>query len=337
MNAIIFSIILFLMNCTSRPGADANVQTSTDTIGIAATKDSLNKIIHGELVVQIPVRQFFKEGSINDIGYGETSLRYLMPLTFYKDLHHFYIPDRSRLSLRVLDAKGKVSSPIKIPLKDFTFYKIDRVDSHWYFLDIEKGLSVLSDQTVIEHGDEKTVDFHVDEGFKNIYLENMLNDERALLDQKGVLKEPLKIDYLNSFIDSSILFGISDKGENRYTIVRRDLKDNSESEYVSFTTSCSTCFIMPSFLDEHHIISSIDNPSVRDQVTIINQGESSANHYLLEYPFKVNRLVSDVSAGVSYSGYMYFYDQESKVLYSLCTDKEFIRIFSFDLNQLEQH
>jgi hypothetical protein len=332
---VFFNILLFV-HCTSRPQAEHfrskvdNLNDTTEVVGI----DSLDKVIQGKLLFEIEAREFFQKGSINDVGYGETSLKYLMPLTFYKDSDFFYIPDRSRLSLTVLNGSGKAIGSIKIPLNDFVFYKIERFHSQWYLIDFNKGLYVLDDQSAFKYRDEKTSDFHVDENLGNIYLENMLNDERALLDQNGVLKAPLKIDYLSCFVENSILFGISDKGNNQHTIIKKNLKDGSESKYFSFGTSCNDCFVMPSLLDENNILSSVTKPFVRDQITVNNPESLSVSHYLLQYPIKVNRLVSDVSASISYSGYVYFYDRPSKTLYSLCTDRSSIKVFSFDLKNL---
>lgn len=332
---------MLFVYCTSKPLAEDhnhNDHKNTDSI-INGTKsvvtDSVSKIIQGKLLFSIGVHQFFRKGSINDIGYGETSLKYLMPLAFYKDSNNFYIPDRSRLSLSVLDANGKTSDSIKIPLKDFVFYKIAHIRSHWYLIDFDKGLSVLDAHLVTRHNDEKTTDFYIDESLGNIYFENILNGDRALLDQNRILKEPLRIDYLNCFIDNSMLFGIVDRGDNRYDIIKKNLNDGSESKYLSFDFPCDNCFILPSFLDKNHILSSTDKPSIRDQITVISSDNMGTSNYLLEYPIKVKRLASDVSASISYSGYIYYYDQVSKILYSICTDKDAIKVFSFDLNNLK--
>lgn len=327
-NSFIFFTVLFFFNCKSRLD---KVDTFFDSSKIVVN-DSSNKIISGKILFQVAVRDFFKEGAINDIGYGETSLRYLIPLSFYKDKEFFYIPDRSKLSLNILNPQGQISGSVKLPLKDFVFYKIERFRSYWYLVDFDRGLTVLDAQLKTKFNDEKTTDFHVDKDLDNIYFENMMNDERALLDQNGILKSPLKIEYLSCFIENSTLFGISDRGDNHYTIMMKNLNDGSESEYLSFDTSCNECFIMPILLDKKYILSSTNTPSIMDQITVINSDSLSIANYSLEYPDKVNPIINDISVSISYSGYVYFYDSRSRILYSLCTDKTTIKVFSFDLN-----
>lgn len=314
-----------------RGEADSNVVTH---VVMDTTVEKIERVIKGKLLFQIEVVKFFKNGAITDIGHGETSLRYLMPLTFYKESGSLYIPDRSRNALVKYDFQGIQKRVLSIPFKDFTFYKVDKSNSLWYFLDVENGLYVIDDELRLIYKNDKSTDFCIDKSLDNLYLVNSLDEERAILDQKGVLKEQVKMDYMSFYVDKNTLIGLLQKEENIASIIREDLQKEQNKDTVSFSLDCENCFIMPTFLSNNIIISGSEKNPDTDQIHIINFGEKSVHNFLLEYPIRVDRIISEVSAGISYSGNFYFFGEDDRILYSICTDKKFIRVFTFDLNSL---
>lgn len=293
-----------------------------------------NEEIMGKLLLEIPVSSFFSSEAINPLPSGESSLKYLIPTTLFVESGNFYIPDRSRSEIKVIGTNGRTVSSYKMALSDFCFYKLGHWKKKWYALDVNSGLIIFDEKLNVLHRDASTVNIYFDKPSDNVYTENVFNNKRAIIDQKGILDEPLVTDYLSTFVDNQLLTGLQMETETRWRIEKVDLRTRELIEEQFFVSECGNCLIIPSLLNERLILNSTENPVLLDEITRISEN-TEVSSFTLRYPIEIDTLINSESAGYTYSGFFYYYSSSDGILYSISTDENFIRIFSFDIASID--
>jgi hypothetical protein len=331
MLKLIFISILY--SC-GQPKETPSVKSSLgdSSLQVSDTLGSKGQLYARELF-KVPVTKFFREGSIRKLPYGESTLKYLIPITLFVDTDYVYIPDRSRSRIAAYDFSGNYVREYKLKIEDPLLHKIVvGSEGDIYALDVNKGLFVFDSNLNNTYRDEKTIDFHVDVSRENLYLENMLGEERAILDTKKTLKEPLKIDYYSIYIQNDTLRGIGQIDDLTLSITTKVLPDDGKTlNTINWKISCDYCVILPQFIAKKIVLSSRDQPRV-DQICFIQNQDIKT--YPITYPNEAKPFRSDESANYSYTGYFYFFDKGSKALFSICTDTEYIKVYKTDLPEV---
>ncbi len=312
---IIWGFVLFLVACSA---------------GSSQLPNQTEPVLPATLLFKVPVKQFFKPGAISQLPNNETNLKYLAPTALYVDAQQVYLPDQSRAAIAVYTKSGALVKHVPLPVNNLLLSKlIMNPNGSGAAVAVNSGAFFWNQAQQITTQQPATIDLYHDNATQNIYIENLFQGRRAIIDSNGLLQPPREITFHSLIVQHDTLYGLTQTGQGNLALARQPVAQTQPVKRKTITSPCTGCFVLPRFIAPALILSARDQPFT-DQLTLVTA--KGVLTYPITYPDTINTLISADMAEYAYTGYYYHYSPTSQNVYALATDNTHVYIYQISLS-----
>lgn len=306
----------------SREETENNEEITTlpDSVSVSTTPK-----IEAKEIFRIPVNEFFK-------GFDKKEevdkLKYVIPASIYVDSTGIVLFDRFNERLVKYDYNGVFIDDLNSDLLSSLVVKFRTDDlGRKYFLFHDGELVVLNEGSEIQYRDSDVMDYILRNEPPNIFLFKNSVEGRLLDDFGEEILSPLNVDYSVIELEKDTLVGLKVNKPNEFLINKLDLVSNVEVEKI-IIQPCDACLIPQRFLSPNLLLSS-NYDSNSDQVSLL--ANDKIETFVINYPEEIETLLSEQSAPYGYLGFFYFFDKKNRILYSVGSDEQYVRVFQINV------
>ncbi|MBX2900845.1 MAG: hypothetical protein KF775_14430 [Cyclobacteriaceae bacterium] len=307
-------------------------------------KDTLNEL-KGKVLFTIDLKTFYTNRGGRRIA-SSNDLEKFIPLFFYKQDNEFFIPNRMDNEIVKVKRDGKILSRIQIPAEDIVKFFIDSLENKYIF-NKNQGFISFDKKNSKTHNRPRVINITPDVDDGNFLVEQISSDGDSIFifDKNRLLMNDFSFmsHYYDLYLDGNFIYELdydslkdmkdsNDRSSGYFSFNALSLADAKLLKSNKFYLDCVNCFDLPKVLSKHLIIAtSYETTSPVNQLFILKNDKLTSHKLHIQ---KSRNLIDTEYDYFLNNGYSYFYSDNEKKIYGLCTDDQSLTLVEYDLINL---